>query len=101
MTQTKVSPSSCEDRGRGHPQNLSVVVAEPRRDGAPKPKACRRIIQDDTNAAHARHGIGLRRNLANLALDLNGRKQLQADGKRQTDASRGPENPPRCRRQPL
>ena len=60
-------------------------LAETCSDGASEPEAFRRIIQGDTNAAHARHGIGLRRNFANLALDLIGRKQLQADGERQAD----------------
>ena len=62
-----------------------MTFAEPCRDGASEPEAFRRIIQGDTNAAHARHLIGLRRNFANLALCLNGRKQLQADRERQTD----------------
>ena len=74
-----------EDGGRGHPENRALIVAEPCRDGASEPEACRRIIQGDADAAHARDGIGLRRDFANLALDLNGRKQLQADGERQTD----------------
>ena len=33
-------------------------------------------------------GIGLRRNLANSALDLNGGKELQADAERQTNPQR-------------
>ena len=74
-----------EDGGCGHAENWLGIVAQPRGDGASEPKVFGRIIQGDANAAHARHLIGLRRNFANLALDLNGGKQLQADGERQTD----------------
>ena len=65
-----------------------MIVAQPRRDGASEPEAFRRIIQDDANAAHARHLIGLRRNFTNLAMDLNGRKQLRANGEPQADGQR-------------
>ena len=71
----------------------ALSVAQPRRDGAPKPKAWRRIVQGDADAAHARHGIRLRRDLANLAFDLNGGKQLQADRERQAELQRRPGNP--------
>ena len=63
-----------EHSGRGHPENPAVGLVGSCSDGASEPEAFRRIIQGDTNAAHARYRIGLRRNFANLALDLIGRK---------------------------
>ncbi len=74
-----------EDGRRGHPENGVLAVVQSRRNGGSKAKVLRRIRQGDADTAHARYRIGLRRYFANLALHLNGRQQLQADGERQTD----------------
>ena len=55
---------------------------------APKPEARRWIVQRNTHATRARHGIGLRRNLTNQALCRNVGQELQAHAEWQADLKR-------------
>ena len=70
------------------PADLVLRLAERCSDGAAEAKAWRRIDQGYADAPHARHAIRLRRDLANLAFNLNRGQQLQAHRKRQTDLQR-------------
>src|ERR1700731_4531549 len=64
--------------GGGHVQSRAIA-AQLRGDGGSQPVARRRIVQGNSNAPRARHRISLRRNLPNLALDLDAGQELQAD----------------------
>ena len=77
-----------EDGRFGHAQNWALVGREPCGDGRSKPEGWRRIIQGNTDALRTRHRIGLRRNLTNLAFNVNAGKNLQADRKGQADPQR-------------
>ncbi len=56
----------------GHARNWALVGGKSCSDGRSKPEARRRIVQRNTDALRARDRIGLRRDLANFALNLNG-----------------------------
>src|SRR6266487_4029344 len=53
-----------------------------------KSESGRRIAQRNADAVRTSDGIGLRRDLANSALNVNTGKELQADAERQTDPQR-------------
>ena len=61
--------------------SLAVTVAPSRKVGGGS-------FKSNTDALRTRHRIGLRRNLANLAFNVNAGKNLQADRKGQADPQR-------------
>src|ERR1700726_1532853 len=70
--------------GGGHVQGRALA-ARLRGDGRSQLEACGRIVQGNSDAPRACYRISLRRNLPNLALDLDAGKKLQADDKWQAD----------------